>query len=163
MPDTTQETTADFERIVAIKPAYDCLMVQPCVHGSAECGIRLGSNHGRHNAELHMTLRGVAGEVTLRVGTGWELPETPKYARIDHNADMPRGMCVDFHSPKPQYEGHEAQSTQCDLWPVCYGNTGYSIADEPTALLVQSGSDAVWVWLEKAYRDNLTTERTTTP
>jgi hypothetical protein len=148
---------AEFERIVTVKPAYDCLMVQPCVHGSTDCGTRPGASHGRHNAELHMKLSGPAGEVILTVGTGWELPVTPRSVRIGNIIDVPRGSFVEFHSPTPQYEGHEPQSTRCDLWPVCYGNMGYSMADEPTALLVSSGSDAVWTWLENAYRDTFET------
>lgn len=142
-----------FERIVTITPAYDCLMVQPCVLGSGACGTRPGANHGRNNAELRMTLRGTAGEVTLIVGTGWELPVTPKSVRLAGRSDLPRPVCVEFHSPDEQYDGHEPQETTCDLWPQCYGNVNYTLADEPTALLVRSGSDAVWEWLENAYRD----------
>lgn len=139
----------DFERIVRVKPAYDCLVVQPCVHGSDRCGTDPGANHGRHNAELHMVLRSSVAEVLLVVGTGWELPETPAQFRL---SDCPRGQFVDFHSSMPQYDGHEPQASSCDLWPVCYGNAGYTMADEPTKLLVSKGSDAVWEWLEATYR-----------
>lgn len=144
-----------FERIVTVRPAYDCLVVQPCVHGSAECGTRTGASHGRHNAELHMIVRGSLGEVVLVVSTGWDLPETPQHVRSSRHDDYyPRGAYVDFHSPAPQYEGHEPQSTRCELWPDgCYGDAGYLMADEPTALLVRSGSDAVWEWLENTYRE----------
>lgn len=137
-----------FERIVAIKPAYDCINVQPCVHGSKDCGTRPGANHGRHNAELRMTLRTPAAEVTLVINTGWDLPSTPTMFR--------RGMTgglVEFHSSKPFYDEQTPQGTPCDLWPTCYGDTGYGISDDGAALLVSSGSDAVWTWLEELYRE----------
>lgn len=144
---------SEFERIVTVKPAYDCLVVQPCVHGSTRCGSNPNYNHGRHNTEMLMTLRSPVAEVTLTVGTGWYLPETPANVRLD---DRPSGRAVEFHSSMPQYGGHEPQGSTCDLWPVCYGNFGYTMADEPTALLVRKGSDAVWEWLESAYRDTFT-------
>lgn len=137
---------SEFERIVTIKPAYDCLEVQPCVHGSADCGTRPGASHGRHNAQLHMTLRNSVAEVILVVGTGWYLPQTPVTVRHDLRAAF-----VEFHSATPSYEGQDPQGTSCDLWPVCYGNVGYTMADEPAALLVSSGSDAVWQWLEATH------------
>lgn len=142
--------TAVFERIVNVKPAYDCQVIQPCVHGSEACGTDPGANHGRHNAEMSMTLRTSDAEVTLHIGTGWELPETPAIVRTD---DAPRGACVVFHSSMPQYEGHESRSKRCCQWPVCYSATGYLMADEPTAMLVREGSEAVWAWLESQYRE----------
>lgn len=141
---------SEFERIVTIKRAYDCLTVQPCVHGSTECGTRPGASHGRHNAQLHMALRNPVAEVILVVGTGWYLPETPLTIGRELS---PRGAFVEFHSSVPSYEGQEPQGSTCDLWPTCYGDVGYLMADEPTKLLVASGSDAVWSWLEAAHRD----------
>jgi hypothetical protein len=141
---------SEFERIVTVKPAYDCLMVQPCVHGSVECGTRPGASHGRHNAELRMLLRNPVAEVILVVNTGWDLPETPSSVRSDGG---PRGAFVEFHYSVPSYEGHEPQATTCELWPACYGDVGYTMADEPARLLVVSGSDAVWEWLQAAHSD----------
>lgn len=138
-----------FERIVTIKPAYDCLMVQPCVHGSADCGTRPGASHGRHNAELHMRVRSALAEVGLVVNTSWDLPVTPASAR----STGPRAGFVEFHSSTPFYDDQPPQGTPCDLWPVCFGDRGYTMADEPTALLVSAGSDAVWAWLEEQHRE----------
>lgn len=141
---------SEFERIVTVTPAYDCLRVQPCVHGSSDCGTRPGASHGRHNAELRMLLRSPVAEVGLVVNTGWELPETPAGVRITRS---PSGAYVEFHSSVPSYEGHEPQGSTCDLWPTCYGDLGYTMADEPVRLLVASGSDAVWEWLEAAHSE----------
>lgn len=142
--------SAEFERIVRIKPAFDCEVIQPCVHGSDTCGKVRGASHGRNAATLFMTLRSEVAEVTLEVGTGWDRPETPARYRL---TDGPRPGCVAFHSSMPQYEGHEPQGSTCDLWSACYGSTAFTLADEPTRLLVCEGSDAVWVWLEAQYRE----------
>lgn len=144
-----------FEREVRVRPAYDCLVVQPCVHGSNTCGVKPGQSHGRHNAEMHMVLRGHVAEVILVVGTGWDHPDTPQSASIRNHWDtLPNGRFVEFHSSVPRYEGHEPQGTRCERWPVCFGDVGYSMADVPARLLVVEGSDAVWAWLENAYREN---------
>ena len=145
--------SATFERIVRVKPAFDCVVVQPCVHGSKDCGTVPGASHGRHNAELLMSLRSAVAEVVLVVNTGWELPQTPASVRLA-GRDRPSGAFVEFHSSMPQYEGHEPEGSTCDLWPVCYGNAGYGISEKPTELLVSHGSDAVWEWLEATYREH---------
>ena len=147
---------SEFERIVRIKPAYDCEVIQPCVLGSAQCGTTPGRGHGRHNATLLMTVRDAVAEVTLEVGTGWDRPETPLHFRRDGG---PHPGCVSFHSSMPQYEGHEPQGSTCDLWPTCYANTGFTMADEPTRLLVCEGSDAVWAWLESQHRETFAASR----
>lgn len=139
-----------YERIVTIKPAYDCLMIQPCVHGSKDCGTKPGASHGRHNAELWMTLRNQIAEVCLVVGTGWDLPQTPMAARIQ---EAPRSAFVEMHSSIPFYEEQSPQGGQCDLWETCYGDVGYTMADQPTRLLVTEGSDAVWAWLKELHRE----------
>lgn len=142
---------SEFERIVRVKPAYDCLVVRPCVHGSEKCGTTPGFNHGRHAAELHMIVRTPVAEVILGIGTGWDLPETPANFR---DRQGPRGLFVEFHSSVPRYEGHETQGTTCELWPEgCYGDVGYSMSDIPAELLVRKGSDAVWEWLENEHRE----------
>lgn len=141
-----------FQRIVRIRPAYDCIAVQPCVHGSGRCGTDPGANHGRHNAEMQLALRGPAAEVILVVNTGWYLPETP--VRVRWDTSVPRPAFVEFHSAAPMYEGQAPQGSRCELWPACYGDSGYTIADEPTALLVRKGSDAVWEWLEDTHREH---------
>lgn len=96
-----------------------------------------------------MMLRSPIAEVGLVVNTGWDLPDTPPMLRREIGPAF-----VEFHSSMPRYEGHEPQGTTCDLWPVCYGDRGYTMADEPTALLVSSGSEAVWSWLEALHRES---------
>lgn len=143
------------ERVFNIQPAYDCIRVQPCVHGSDACKPGTGGSHGRHNAEMHLTVRGVDAEVTLVISTGWDLPTVPAYQRLTATRDYPRGAFVEFHTARPRYDGDEATEPRpdgtCKDWPACYMDTGYSMADAPARLLVEQGSDAVWAWLENLY------------
>lgn len=145
------------ERIFRIRPAYDCIRVQPCVHGSATCIPGTGGSHGRHNAELHLTVRGADAEITLAIGTGWDLPTVP--APYRGGVDHPQGMAVSFHTGRPRRAGQDRCDTipgaLCKDWAGCYADTGYSMADEPTRLLVEKGSDAVWEWLEALHAKTL--------
>jgi hypothetical protein len=147
------------QRIVTVRSAYDCIGVQPCVHGSKDCIPGTGGSHGRHNAELHMTLRGDDAEVTLVVSTGWDLPTVPADMRLSRIKEYPRGAFVELHTAWPRYAGQEPYSgaggpgDSCENWGGCYVDTGYLMADTPTRLLVEKGSDAVWSWLENLYAE----------
>lgn len=148
----------NIERRVHIRPAYDCIRVQPCVHGNERCssGDR-GGNHGIHNAELQMTVRGPDAEITLLIGTGWFLPVTPNK---DLGTTYPAGHCVVFHTARPRYEGQPSwdkpnPAAHCKDWGRCYSDAGYLMAEEPARLLVEKGCDAVWEWLENQYNEAL--------
>jgi hypothetical protein len=139
------------KRIVTVRPAYDCIGVRPCVHGSEACKPGSGGSHGRHSAEMHLTVRGPDAEVTLVIGTCWDLPTVP-----DHHCHRgPKGYFVQFHTARPRYEGQDRREPQpgdsCYGWTGCYTDAGYTMSDEPTRLLVAAGSDAVWAWLEQQY------------
>jgi hypothetical protein len=145
------------ERAFHVKPAYDCIGVQPCVHGSKDCIPGTGGSHGRHNAELIFTVSGPDVEVSLVVFTGWDLPTVPVHQRItrDGNYPYPRGAWVELHTARPRYEGQDREEPRpdgtCRDWAACHLDTGYSMSDEPTRLLVEKGSDAMWEWLENLH------------
>lgn len=151
-------STKAIERIVHVRAAYDCIGVQPCVHGSPRCKPGSGYSHGRHNAELSMTVRGPDAEITLVIGTGWDLPTVPSHhrrARLDD--DYPRGRFVEFHTARPRCEGQDRGEPRpdgtCKDWADCYIDAGYTMSNEPARLLVAEGSDAVWAWLENLYNE----------
>lgn len=145
---------AEFQREVVITPAYDCIMVQPCVHGSGKCGTVPGRSHGRHNAEMHMRLYTDTSEVVLLVGTGWCLPETPYSAQPPGLAG---GRLIEWHSTQPMYEGNSPLSDSGEdcprKWPTCYIDQTYTPSDEGWRLLVSEGSEAVWPWLESMWAE----------
>lgn len=142
-------------RVFHVRPAYDCIGVQPCVHGSESCKPGTGGSHGRHNAEMHLTVRGPDTEITLVVSTGWDLPTVPAYHRLSRDRDYPRGAFVELHTARPRYEGQDGGPPRpdgtCKDWAACYLDAGYSMSGEPTRLLVEQGSDAAWEWLEALY------------
>jgi hypothetical protein len=145
---------SELERIFSVRPAYDCIGVQPCVHGSKTCKPGAGGSHGRHNAEMHLTVRGPDAEVTLVIGTRWDLPTVPDR----HTHRGPVGSFVEIHTARPRYEGQESYrepqpGDTCYDWGACYVDAGYLMADEPTRLLVEKGSDAMWEWLENLYNE----------
>lgn len=136
-----------FTREITIKPAYDCLKVQPCVHGSEKCGTVPGHGHGRHNAEMHLRLATEQSEVVWVAGTNWFLPETPLSVQLP---EVSKGRFVEWHSTTPQYEDHTPLGGgKCPRqWDTCYLDQSYWASDEGWVLLVSKGTDAVWEWLE---------------
>jgi hypothetical protein len=148
---------SDLERVFVVRPAYDCIGVQPCVHGSLNCKPGTGGSHGRHNAEMNFTVRGPDAEITLVIGTGWDLPTVPKHHRIRKLLECPSGRFVEMHTAHPRFEGQAGNEPggdgTCKDWTGCYISTGYRMAEEPALLLVEKGSDAVWEWLETLYAE----------
>ena len=147
----------DTWRIFNVRPAYDCIRVQPCVHGSERCKPGTGGSHGVHSAELQMSVRGPEAEITLVVNTGWNLPTVPAHPP---HCDLPHGAFVELHTARPRYAGQESYHTpvsgdSCENWAGCYVDAGYTMSDEPTRLLVKKGSNAVWEWLERLYHETL--------
>jgi hypothetical protein len=147
------------ERVFNIKAAYDCIGVQPCVHGSKTCIPGTGGSHGRHNAEMHLTVRGPEAEVTLVVSTGWDLPTVPAHHRISREGSYPKGAFVEMHTARPRYEEQTGSlpfpDGTCKNWSGCYMDSGYGMSDEPARLLVEKGSEATWLWLENLYAEIL--------
>ena len=148
-----KKTAPSGERIITVRPAYDCVGVKPCVHGSQACTDReSGKEHGRHNAELCFTLKRTDAEILVVIGTGWDMPTVPLHHRIARDRHYPQGGRVTFHTARSMYPGQERQDVDpeghCKDWEACYSNTGYLMADEPALLLVEKGSDAVWEWMD---------------
>jgi hypothetical protein len=103
-----------------------------------------------------MKVCGPEAEIILVVSTGWFLPVTPKK---DLGMDYPSGSFVSFHTARPRYEGQLSDAvdpeSHCKDWDRCYSDCGYLMAEEPAALLVEKGSNAVWEWLENQYNETL--------
>ena len=143
-----------FTREITVTPAYDCMRVKPCVHGSEACSTQPGRNHGVHNAEMRLHLFTDYAEVVLSVRTGWYLPQTPTRDGVDVSC---MGTGVGWHSRNdiPDAETLVKEDPEgCPRgWERCYSDTAYLLADEGALLLVTEGTDAVWAWLEELYVD----------
>lgn len=132
-----------FERIIKIGAAFD--------HRHKPGG-------GIHSCNMFIVLKGDAGAVTLLVNTAWFLPCTNEWKEVciaraggDTGGWEPFGMCVSYCSPIKLHDWQEGREN-CDwLGCTCYGDTGYTMADEPFGLLLTKGSDAVFEWLKNYY------------
>lgn len=142
----------ELTRTIEFKPAFDCIMVQPCVKGSDQCIPGKGGSHGRGHVEMTMILVGDIGAVQFGVFTGWSIDETPTHMRGEASPAE-----VGVHSSRPQYEDHEPR--ECGLLNApCYYDVGYLRADEPWRLLRYEGHEAVWQYLASTYAEWLTSE-----
>ncbi len=136
----TLKTEEIFEQIIKIGPAFD----------------ERHKDKGIGACKMFMVLKGRQGAVTLLVNTGWFLPCTREWKemwieRTGLDTWEPSGLCVSYCSPVKLYDWQEAREN-CDwLGCACYGDTGYTMADDVFPLLLTKGSDAVFEWLKNYY------------
>lgn len=135
------------ERVVEMHPAYDCIEVQPCVHGSKHCKPGSGGSHGRCAAIMSWSLRGEAGAVEFTFFTGMFLPATPARVRVGGAS----GKCLSIHSA---FEMRDAlnEADGCGLTGGhCWHDVTYLAADDLLEVLVAKGHEALWTELEQWY------------
>lgn len=138
-----------FRRWIAFSPSYDCIVRQPCVHGSETCTPGSMHSHGRHSVDMTWYLQGEIGVVQFKVATGWMLDDTPVSAW-----GLTMAFDLGYHSPVPLYEGQSPMS-DCHLLPgrECFYDGSGLMADTPWRLLRREGDAAVWKHLEDYYAD----------
>lgn len=134
-----------FTTKVTFRPAFDCLLVQPCVHGSPTCKPGSGGSHGRGSVQMFFALTGPNGTVSLEIFTGWGIDATPPSLW-----GQPGSACVALHSRGPRYDDHERRM-DCTHPEGCYYNVSYIMAEEPWRLLREQGEDAMWAWLVECH------------
>lgn len=137
-----------FTTSITFRPAFDCLLVQPCVHGSSTCKPGSGGSHGRGSVQMFFVLTGPKGAVSLEILTGWGIDATPPnlWGRAG-------SACVALHSRTPRWEDHEKRMDCMHLPEGCYYDVGFSMADEPWRLLREQGEDAMWEWLVECHHE----------
>lgn len=129
-----------FEQIIKITNAFD---------------LR-NKGQGIGACTMFLVLKGKCGVVTLAVNTGWFLPCTREWKemwveRQGITSWEANGLAVSYCSPVQLHDWQEAREN-CDwLGCSCYGDVGYTMADEPFEILLNEGSDAVFEWLKKYY------------
>lgn len=146
--------TPRLEREVTVRPAFDCLTVQPCAKGGQRCAEGApGANHGRGVALVHFALFDETAEVRLVVGTGWHHPATPADIRQRYNNTLEAGSLAElgFHSaePFPAAIGATVAPEHCPRgWATCHSSVEFSNAEPGVEQLITGGTDALWRWLE---------------
>lgn len=149
MSETTQ-SAPELKRSMKIVPGYDCILIQPCVHGSTKCKPGSGSNHGRHSAELVMSVSYGEAEVAFLAYTGLYpsgfLSSTPATGgEVVWHTSWPQ----DFQNEEDRGEPNE--NALCKNWSACYRTTAGLYAYKLFDLLISKGSDAVYEKLEEEY------------
>lgn len=135
-----QPVEEKFEQIIKIGPAFD----------------KRNKGQGIGSCTMFIVLKGVHGCVTLAVSTAWFLPCTREWKEMwiergGLDTWEPSGMAVSYCSPVPLHDWQEGREN-CDwLGCTCYGDSGFTMADEPFDLLLNKGSDAVFEWLKNYY------------
>lgn len=142
--------TRDF----SINPAYDCI-VNPCKFGDDKCKPNRGGSHGRHGAELLLSVHDDIAELMLVMFTNWDTSVTPNVRSTHIIWYMPAYLNV--HTSYPTDED-STKIANCNKWSECYNRSLLSsMADEPKRLLIEEGSDKCYEWLEDNFNMTLQT------
>ena len=133
-----------FERIVHASPAFDKRSLEP------------GKNYGIGAMRMWFVLKGPHGAIKFQIGTDWHLPHVIKEWRGGsyHNRRV-SAWGIDYHSPKPMYEGHTPTSGECEYVDggKCYFDVGIGWAEEHWLPgFIYGGTKWLWAELEKEYR-----------
>lgn len=135
--------TDSLGRTIEIHPGYD----------------RRPSPEGMHGAEMVFILRGPKGVVTFACFTDW-LPKATQQGLM-HGVErsgvigiQPKPLEYAFHAPEPSETVRRVMHTDCPYMDggVCWTELNTNTAEYIRDLLLQGGSDAVWLELETRYR-----------
>ena len=142
-PAKVKAKVGDFERVITFRPGFVCE------------NIGKSYGHGRHGMELLFLLKGEKGAMQFLLYTGWG-PDWEEFSQpngISHLFPMPADL--GYHSPKPMYEGQEPvlDGEDCPWLGVpCYYDGSGLAANAAFKVLVQGGEEALWDFLEEAYK-----------
>jgi hypothetical protein len=120
-------------------------------------------NYGIHSVEMHFRLHGPLGMIQFVTYTNWHLPEVQKRLLSSrsmneaiggdlHWSVRPQPADLEYHSPKPMYEGqpvrHDCQYLEGG---TCYYDRSALAAEAVFRILVREGSEGVWKRLQEEY------------
>lgn len=124
---------------------------------------------GAAGAKLILILKGELGAIATIINTGWmRYPLVKKMVwegskqerRLHVGVDAgvwdvyPTGAHVESHCYKPQGDNDTSGYGPCALLgtDVCYGQCGYTTADEVLEIMVEKGSDAAFLHMAELYK-----------
>ena len=142
-----------WERIVEFSPAYDKR------HPNSR------KNYGIGAVLIKFILKKDNKAVQFMLGTDWYLPETIKEYREKGVKNWRRtvrlrgendcgisGWDIGYHSPKPMFKGQT--STKCAyIKGKCYYDGSGLYAQENQEILIRKGSEGIWKFLEKHWKE----------
>jgi len=138
-----------FEKTIKIHGAFDRRHSEP------------SKNYGIHGCEIVFLLKGELGAVDFNLYTDWNLPEVQREMRrsFQESANKfdkiePMGAYLNYHSPKPIFDGQEKMASKCEILNGdCYFDGSALQASEMIPDFLVGGSDYVWEELERRYND----------
>lgn len=108
-----------------------------------------GDGRGNHGAELHFTLCGPGGALSIQIMTAWHLNPGEEARRIE-----PRHSTIAtyfIHSPSER-PGFTASGSCCYLGGAkCWADSGSFAGDYFLAILIREGSEGLWKAFEDRY------------
>lgn len=165
---------SDLTRETIVQPAYDCIEIQPCVHGSDKCKPDSGGSHGRSAIRITHYIKGPNQAAQFVWSPRVYLNETPDEVlayNTGFTTDGIKGATaydLGWHAPVPEgpepkkdeggwyidadfpWYGYETEG--CDITGGRCFYSGSSLnAEEPLLILVSKGSDALFEFLTNYY------------
>lgn len=150
-----------FEKIVNFTPAFDGRpgsFQEWRTAGMKPSDGTSKTNYGIGGVDIHFVLKGSKGAMVFSLLTDWYPPHVQDEQQIksqQHFIHKPFGSGVDYHSPKPRYEGQRASPGECKYVPKgcsCYCDGSSLLAQEwVDTILLKEGSEGVWKALEARY------------
>lgn len=142
-----------FERIVKITPAFDKRDIDP------------KKNFGIGSMIIYFLLKGKKGIVQFAVMTNLHLPEvTDEFEKLGKKLNISPSIFeknfngwfpfdLGYHSTKPHYKRNKRLKCEYMDSGYCYYSGSSLAAQVPMEILVKEGSDGLWEFLEKRYKN----------
>jgi hypothetical protein len=142
-----------FTRAITFTPAFDRRNPDP------------KKDYGIHGAECHFSLSKDGKGVSFCLFTNWMLPHVQaetdaRTTSAEHRYlfHKPQPAGVSYHDTKPHYEEQRCRE-DCDVTGgKCYSDSSYTMGDEFFKVLVEKGSEGLWLRLEELYNEWLVKE-----
>ena len=146
-------TIYGLERKVEFDPAYDKRHADD------------NKNYGIHGVNMRFVVNGSKGAIVLLIFTNWHLPMVREELDMRYGHTLPAEQSyirvqsvvqpadLGYHSKKPQYEGQEALTKDCQYLngkPCYYDGSGLQ-AETYFDYFVEKGEDVLWRLLEDRY------------
>jgi hypothetical protein len=137
----------NFTRKVSFTAAYDKRDPNP------------SKNYGIHGVHIYFTLSTEDKEgLTFSISTNWQLPhvQAETDSRPPPPSDpylfyKPMSFGVDYHSHRPQYEGHHCTKNCHVTGGDCYSDGSALLGEEFLQTLISGGDEALWKRMEEQF------------
>jgi hypothetical protein len=133
-------------REITIRPAYDKRDPNP------------NKNYGIGACRLFFSVTGPKGAITINFGTNWYLQSTIKEYKDKFKMDLYstepiKAWSWDYHSKKRMFKGQHSIN-KCEYTKgKCYCDGSYLNSDRYLPILLEKGSEGIFLELEKDYQD----------